>query len=256
MKKFLILSCLFLLGCTTKTEKVSTTESLAHLEPCTVTFADGADFVPSSLFFSTVKGNALILCDSKGAIVLDSTMNADGVGNLRGLGIGNAFFIKEGDHIALSTANHCVDDLNQEMLVKNGNEISMIPTEYLSDIGFLSGVNIPDYTYKIGVFNETDTVYINGFIFQRKPIHVQIKGLGLLVNAKDFKGKKFKLIGKESYVQENSVYLRLDRNFEFSSLSGSPATNPKGELIGLYSGRSLFVQGTDTLFCARVSLFE
>lgn len=205
----------------------------------------------SNFLFSTCGGQMFIMADSKSAQMINDAMYKEKSFSMYELGVGNAFIVDSSGTYFLYTAKHCAVGL--EKYTRNiGADIAIINYAKLRSSKY-PAIDLNE-GYKVDYnFNNYDSVFVRGYLSDKKgKVHfVTISGVGHKKNIADFDEEKsvnFK------YLQENTLSIPLKKNVDLAGLSGSPAFNKFGKVIGVYSGRQ-YAMDTDVYY-ARVSLFK
>lgn len=201
-----------------------------------------------NFFFSTMGGKMFIMTDCKTAQDMNNMFLQENNSTIADLGIANAFFL-DGE---LCTARHATKGL--ESLCNNiGNDITMI--DYATMLKSGNNCKIPLIVgYLRDTFALNDSVFVRGYYSDSKGVikNVTVKGIGTSSDElmkQDYSGSQ-----NLEFLEKNSVIMRLERNIDLGGLSGAPAFNKQGKVVGVYSGRSLMVSGSDTTCYIRVSL--
>lgn len=205
----------------------------------------------SNFLFSTCGGQMFIMADSKSAQMINDAMCKERNFSMYELGVGNAFIVDSSGTYFLYTAKHCAVGL--EKYTQNiGADIAVINYNKLRSSKY-PAIDLNE-GYKIDYnFNDYDSVFVRGYISDKKgKVHfVTISGVGHKENIANFDKEKSVNL---KYLQENTLTIPLKKNVDLAGLSGSPAFNKFGEVIGVYSGRQYAI-GTNVYY-ARVSLFK
>lgn len=253
MKKlcaFLFTITLFTFSCRTKTNLPDVTKFIK------VEVKKKTSMPPEIVFFSTAGGNAVILCNDIAATVLDSMLWKKYNSGFREMGVGNGFYVSEQGRVALFTANHCAIGL-QNIAVKATGDMAVIPVEFLKSMQGNITVGDP---YKLAEedFVNNDSAYVRGYLFgkDRQVYEVVLSGRGTVIDAEEIsKNKEFQIKSSEPF-EGKSLWFALEKNIDLSGLSGAPAFNEQGQVIGVYAGRCFTEVNTDTVWYARVSLIQ
>lgn len=144
----------------------------------------------------------------------------------------NASVVTKNNHTYVCTAQHCADRIPLKKL-RVGGDLALI------DEKSLIGPDSLNTSYIKGTVNSgLDSIWIKGFIERNDTIR-KVTMVGL---AKIDKRKKW-------------AFLKMDHVYDFQGLSGSPAFNSKGEMIGVYVG--WVSRRGDFFYCfSVVSLFK
>lgn len=249
MNKILFISLILFISCkNTKTTKIFDSQQLP-LATVKMEKSEGKE----SIFFSTVQGKMIILCDGEGASLMDSFLREKGTG-FRELGVGNAFFMKN-DVTRLCTAKHAAVGLEKETFFEGG-DVAMISTNLKVIDEFLKS---NPKIYSKGDYQEGDSVFVTGSILyhDRKIYDVSICGTGEVFDLNDIK-KVVPILNNENeqFADGKSIWLRLEQNIDLGGLSGAPAFNKKGQVIGLFSGRNGAIYQSDTIWSIRIALLR
>ena len=212
--------------------------------------------MPSEIvFFSTLQGKAVILCNDIAAIMLDSILRQQYGAGFREMGVGNGFLVNEQERIELFTANHCAIGL-EEVAVKAEGDIAIVPMKFFKSMNNINTGSA--YRLAGNDFMNNDSVYVHGYLFGKdRQIHdVTISGRGTVIDAEKIKGdKNFRIQSTEPF-EGRSVWLAMKHGVDLSGLSGAPAFNQHGHVVGVYSGRSAALVNSDTVWYARIALLN
>lgn len=205
----------------------------------------------TNFLFSTVEGKMLIMADCEAAQNFNDEMVRQNKFSMFDLGVGNAFVIDSAGVHHLYTAKHCARGL-EEITRVIGSDIAIIDYDRLQSIHPSPFELTKGYDIDYAVYNN-DSVFVRGYLTNQNGMvqSVTLSGVGLLLNKRLLESHVKK--GCE-YLQENVLLILMKENIDLAGLSGSPAFNKKGKVIGVYSGR-MYDQETHDMY-ARVSLFR
>lgn len=207
--------------------------------------ASDADFI-----FSTCQGKTFIMADASTAQKVSDRLKAETGGILSDMGVGNAFVLDIEGKSYLCTATHATVGL-EKYTKKIGADIALVDfTAMPQGLGTkfqLTTAYAVDTTVQTG-----DSVFVRGYLFNKEGElqSVTVRGKGSVIDANEYNGAT---IVNGQYMQQSQLVIKLDENAELGGLSGSPAFNKQGKVIGVYSGRTLD-QNSGTYYI-RISLF-
>lgn len=203
-----------------------------------------ADFI-----FSTCQGTKMIMASASTAQKMSNLLKAETGGILSDIGVGNAFVLSIGGKPFLCTAAHAAVGL-EKYTKKIGADIAVI--DYGSMTQENPGGILLTTSYDMDTTTQTgDSVFVKGYLFNKdgELQLVTVSGKGKIVDKNEYGNT----IVNTQYMQQRALVIELDENVELAGLSGSPAFNKQGKVIGVYSGRTLD-ENSDTYYI-RVSLF-
>lgn len=226
-------------------------------DPCAATVdfstpaASNADFI-----FSTCQGKTLLVADAVTAQKVSDNLKAHTGGILSDMGIGNAFALTLQGKTFLCTARHGAVGLEKYTKVI-GADIALIDFNAIPNHDLGTGFQLTS-SYDLDTTIRTgDSIFIKGYLFNKKGElqTVTIGGKGKIIDKTEY-GKNVSFGNNAQYMQQHELVIKLGENVELAGLSGSPAFNTQGKVIGVYSGRTIDQDhGTDTYYI-RVSLFN
>lgn len=256
MKKltYVVLSLILLISCNEITKRNSQSDAQIFTKNIASVEFSEAIATKENFFFSTVGGKMFMMMDSKAAQELNNMLLSEKNATLNELGLANAFAVSHNGKIMLCTARHASEGL--ESFCSNiGNDIVMIDYSRLDAVTPKLIDNASLYSgYSEGMAGVNDSIFIKGHYSDSKGIvkNVTVKGIGTSSDElmkQDYSGSQ-----NLEFLEKNSLIMRLERNIDLGGLSGAPAFNKQGKVVGVYSGRSLMVSGSDTTCYIRVSL--
>ncbi len=216
----------------------------------TITFSEPIT-MDNHFLFTTCGGQMIIMVDSKAAVTMNKLMLEAKDFSLYELGVGNAFAVDSCGKYYLYTARHCTKGL--EKIERNiGNDISIVNYSGLKAISPSVITLAHGYEIEYNV-NNYDSVFIKGYLSDKKGkvSLINIKGIGKLSD-----GEIYKVLNKEmeQFLQKRYLHVLMKKNVDLAGLSGAPAFNKQGKVIGVYSGRSMSEETGN--YYLRISLFN
>ncbi len=210
------------------------------------------------MFFSSMKGSGLMMIDALTASQLgEFEINPKEKITLYDVGVGNAFMMKNNGVLDLYTAGHCADNIDR--FIKKINEDIAIIDYKKKGTEYSKAGNIESSGYNLGKFTDNDSVFVRGFLVNKKGkvSNVEISGIGHVRKQSDYKNASFSG-GQTAYPFENTIDMVLKENVDLSSLSGAPVFNKAGLVVGVYSGRTIevVIDTKDTSYHIRISPFK
>lgn len=210
-----------------------------------------ADFI-----FSTCQGKTMIMASASTAQKISNGLKEQTGATLPAMGIGNAFTLNIGGKPFLCTARHGAVGL--EKFTRNiGADIAIvdfnaIPHEKIGGIQLTTAYDIDTSIHM------TDSVFIKGYLFDKQGElqSVIIRGLARRLSKSQYAADDMLNNSNTQYVQENALIIKLDENIELAGLSGAPAFNSQGKVIGVYSGRIVEQGDGKDKYSIRISLFN
>lgn len=206
----------------------------------------------STLLFTTIGGRAIILADAVAAQNLNNMMLKEKENmSLFQLGVGNAFAVDSAGKFFLYTARHCAVGI--EKLTRTVNlDVAIINYEGLKSATPQIMKLTEGYQIDTNVI-DNDSVFVRGYLSDKKGkvYSVTVSGIGKRSNIHDFDGVEIE--GEKQYFQAHSLNMLLNENVDLAGLSGAPAFNKAGKVIGIYSGRTYDSRG---IWQIRISLFN
>ncbi len=206
-----------------------------------------ADFI-----FSTCGGKKLIITNATAAQKISDNLKEQTGGIFSDMGVGNAFLLNMNGESLLCTATHGTVGL-EKYIKKIGADISLISLDIMQEEDFNTETQLP-VSYELDTKIQTgDSVFIKGYLFNKRGElqSVTISGKGKIKDKYEYGDNVF----NQQYLQDRTMVVDLNENVELGGLSGSPAFNKKGKVIGVYSGRMLEEYNNKKSFCIRISLF-
>ena len=206
-----------------------------------------ADFI-----FSTCQGKTFIMADASAAQKMSDHLKAQTGGILSDMGVGNAFVLDMDGKSYLCTATHATVGL-EKYTKKIGADIALIDFTAMPQQKFGTEFQLAT-AYAVDTAVQTgDSVFVKGYLFNKNGElqSVTVSGKGKVWNKSEYNGTYSGM--NSQYMQERALIIKLDENVELGGLSGSPAFNKQGKVIGVYSGRTLD-QNSGTYYI-RISLF-
>ena len=216
--------------------------------------------------FTTAGRQIFLLADAQTAQKVNEGLKIEKGISLNELGAGNAFFVKSEDGSLLCSANHCAVGL-EKYIVKVGADIAFInfqaipQTEKRDAIDSIAQAGL-GYSMSCD-FNESDSLFIKGYISQKNGEikAVTISGVAVKREKKDFPSQSGPTKASvEKRIQTTILTMKISGNVNLAGLSGAPAFNSKGEVVGVYSGRNVIIKTykdrIDSTSYIRVSVFE
>lgn len=206
--------------------------------------------------FSTMGGNFFVLVDSKAAIKVNESFQEETHQTLSELGIANAFALTFNEKNMLCTAVHATQGL-EDYTTKLGADIALL--DYLAmplngSVGKLIDIS---KTYTLGKPKNNDSLFIRGYLFDKSGAlkSVTVKGVGQVTSNNEFT-QGIPVQGEKEFLQDRFIIMPLSENIDLGGLSGSPAFNSIGEVVGVYSGRMIeHASGEPDKYYLRISLF-
>lgn len=211
--------------------------------------ASNADFI-----FSTCQGKTLIMADAPTAQKISNNLKEQTGGILSDMGVGNAFVINMDGKTFLCTATHGTVGL-EKYTRKIGADIAVIDYNMMTQ-GKLGSIHLTTAYDMDTTIHAVDSVFIKGYLFDKsgKLQSVTVSGMGKMMDMNEYNGT---FSGPNlQYMQQHALIIKLDENVELGGLSGSPAFNKQGKVIGVYSGRTLEQKDGKDTYYIRVSLFN
>jgi hypothetical protein len=211
--------------------------------------ASEADFI-----FSTCQGKKLIMTDAATAQKMSNNLKMETGGILSDLGVGNAFVLQLEGKKFLCTATHATAGL-EKYIRKVGADIAVIDYDMMTREN-PGGIQLTKSYDLDTVVRTGDSVFIRGYLFNKKgEIHsVVVQGAARLVDKSEYDPSS--LADYAQYMQQRMLTIKLDENVELAGLSGSPAFNKQGKVVGVYSGRILEQNNGKDTYYIRISLFN
>lgn len=219
----------------------------------TINFSE-ATLTQTDFIFSTCQGKTLIMADASAAQKMSNLLKQKTGAILSDMGVGNAFALNMNGKPFLCTAVHATEGL--EKYRKNiGADITIIDCNAMAQENSKSFELTTAYDMDT-VIRKSDSVFIRGYLFNTEGElqSVTVSGKGEILD-KDYYIDKVVNSNKQ-YLQERALVMRLDENVDLSGLSGSPAFNKQGKVIGVYSGRTMEQENGKDTYYIRVSLFN
>lgn len=201
-----------------------------------------ADFI-----FSTCQGKTFIMADASTAQKMSDHLKAETGGILSDMGVGNAFVLDMDGKTFLCTATHATVGL-EKYTKKIGADIALVDFTAMPQ-GLGTKIQLTT-AYAVETTVQTgDSVFVRGYLFNKEGElqSVTVRGEGRIAAKGEYTGVN------AQYMQQRQLVIKLDENAELGGLSGSPAFNKQGKVIGVYSGRTLD-QNSGTYYI-RISLF-
>ena len=205
-----------------------------------------ADFI-----FSTCQGKTFIMADASAAQKMSDHLKAQTGGILSDMGVGNAFVLDMDGKSYLCTATHATVGL-EKYTKKIGADIALIDFTAMPQQKFGTEFQLTT-AYAVDTAVQTgDSVFVKGYLFNKNGElqSVTVSGKGRMIDENEYNGGT---VVNAQYMQQRQLVIKLDENAELGGLSGSPAFNKQGKVIGVYSGRTLD-QNSGTYYI-RISLF-
>jgi len=205
-----------------------------------------ADFI-----FSTCQGKTFIMADASTAQKMSDHLKAETGGILSDMGVGNAFVLDMDGKSYLCTATHATVGL-EKYTKKIGADIALIDFTAMPQQKFGTEFQLAT-AYAVDTAVQTgDSVFVKGYLFNKNGElqSVTVSGKGRMIDENEYNGGT---VVNAQYMQQRQLVIKLDENAELGGLSGSPAFNKQGKVIGVYSGRTLD-QNSGTYYI-RISLF-
>ncbi|MBP6926194.1 MAG: hypothetical protein KBB70_00665 [Candidatus Pacebacteria bacterium] len=226
-------------GCSSK--KRANTATIDFTEPVN----ENATYI-----FSTCGGKMIIFADASAAQKINSLLHEHEGATINNLGVGNAFIVDSNGTFLLYTARHCTVGIEKITHTLNA-DIAVVDYKGLRNIS----PSVMEITegYKIQPnVSSGDSVYVRGYYTDNKGhmYSVCISGVGELSDRRDTKKR---VIGAVEYFSERVFNVLLEENIDLGGLSGAPAFDKFGNVIGIYCGRTID-QSTGDCF-ARITLF-
>lgn len=208
----------------------------------------------NDFIFSTCQGKTLIMADASAAQKISDNLKAQTGGILSDMGVGNAFAVTMDGKTFLCTATHGAVGL--EKYTRNiGADIAVIDYDAMTKQS-PGGIRLTSAYQMDTVIQNEDSVFIKGYLFNKKGElqTVTVSGKGKVWNKSEYNGTYSGM--NSQYMQERALIIKLDENVELGGLSGSPAFNKQGKVIGVYSGRTLEQKDGKDTYYIRISLFN
>ncbi len=213
---------------------ISSCTNISENNVTTINFTEPVATTNSIFLFSSVGGKMIILADPFAAQKMnDISMKKENF-SLYDLGIGNAFVVDSEGTFLLYTARHCTKGIesitrviDNDVAVVNYNKLRNISQSVLDiNHGYSIERNIVD----------NDSVYVRGYLSDNKgKVHaVLICGVGKIRQSSDY----INVQENKEYIQARMLSMKIEKNVDLAGLSGAPAFNRKGKIIGVYSGRT------------------
>ncbi len=228
-----------MIGCS---KKRATTATLDFTEPVNTN---------STFVFSTCGGKMIIFADATAAGKINNIMKEQKGATINDLGVGNAFVVDSNGTFLLYTARHCTAGIEKITHVLNA-DIAVVDYQGLKNISPSQMEISEGYKIKSNVCSG-DSIFVRGY-YTNTDGHmysVSISGVGQLTDTRDY---KHTARGAVEYVSGTVLNILLEENIELGGLSGAPAFDKSGNVIGMYSGRTID-QSTGNCF-ARITLFQ
>jgi len=233
----------------------------ANTTIATVKFLDPISS-PYDFLFTTAQGQMMIMLPVETAQMANDSLKDEDV-TLNNFGIGNAFLLKKDTNWFLCTATHLAIGMEGHM-DSIGQDIALIDYESLHKrIVTIDLATVGGYPYTFDV-EQKDSLFIRGYISDNdgKIKSVLVSGLAIKQKRNDMPEEDtlhFRAYNME-YMQDNVLAMRMKEYVDLSGLSGSPAFNKNGQVVGIFSGITMYVRKEDdiidTTFYIRVSLFS
>ncbi len=166
-------------------------------------------------------------------------------------GVGNAFFIQDGLDTLLVTARHCAIGL--EEFYKEAN-VDIAFVDYKKIAGRPANFKIE--TYRKVKCNDGDSVFVRGYKFTGRELkEIVISAVGKMRKGADYRKPGAIISGGENLSDEMLV-IPISYHVDLSGLSGSPAFNRNGEVVGVYAGRTVaYFPDGKTIYELRIVTF-
>lgn len=209
--------------------------------------ATDADFI-----FSTCQGKTLIMADAPTAQKISNNLKKQTGGILSDMGVGNAFVLNVNSELFLCTATHGTVGL-EKYTKKIGADIALVDFGAMPQQSFGTKFQlITAYTMDTTV-QTGDSVFVKGYLFNKdgELQSVTVSGTGRIVDKSEYGSN----VSNAQYMQQRALVIKLDENVELGGLSGSPAFNKQGKVIGVYSGRTVEQNNGKDTYYIRISLF-
>lgn len=212
-------------------------------------FESDNDFI-----FTTYHGTMLVVADALTAQIISDELKEKKGYSLSELGVGNAFGVLFSSKKFFCTATHVAVGLEKEFL-NLGADIVLIDKGVFekrsTNLELLRPYEMDTVVYS------GDSVFIKGYMFnkQGKLQSVTIRGCGRLVEKNEYDNENTQKFNFE-LMQDRTLSLELTENIDLAGLSGAPAFNRAGKVIGVYSGRLMQIKEGRTTYFLRVSLFH
>jgi hypothetical protein len=198
------------------------------------------NYPPANLFLFNTRGRRLVFsteADTVGQPVDYRWYNFEGR---------NGFLVQMHDSVYLCTAKHCTEYTPYS--IYGGYDIVFIPIRYIANTAVRDFSRTPIYVvgkpYKPG-----DTISVRGYNTQHGKLSlVTISGSGS-VQLPTYEFSEPRLLG------ERELRICTDQNVYPGGLSGSPAYNTHGDVVGILVGH---MESTNTgkVFQIRISLYN
>lgn len=225
----------------------------SHRHSATITFMDT---IPSDkdFIFSTMGGKMFVMVGYREAQQMNQLLlKAQGI-TLQDLGVGNAFIVDSAGKMLLYTATHCTKGL--ENLTRK-IDADVVVINYDSITKSVKNKIPPADGYKLGEsIHDGDSIFVRGYLTNKEGIvqSVLIKGVGEVRDRDDFKNTT---IVNGEHMQQKTFALLLDEDIDLGGLSGAPAFNSQGKVVGVYSGRNREeFENNISVYTLRISLIN
>ncbi|MBP9715298.1 MAG: hypothetical protein KBD52_02320 [Candidatus Pacebacteria bacterium] len=223
-----------------------------------IKFSSPTQFPKNIFVFSTWQGEGLAIWDVASIEALAKSLDSLGF-TLSDIGTGNSFVINAKGKKFLCTASHvCIgkEKFNGYIQkISSATDISVIDYRVFEKHG--TGPMPPIVNpYEIDTsFTSGDSVIIRGILTDSsgKSRLVSIRGIGYLDN---IDGIPDEMITQKGAFSGTGILLTIPENIDLRGLSGAPAFNQAGKVVGVYSGRvAIDYGGITTEYYLFVSLF-
>ena len=208
--------------------------------------------------FSTLGGKTLLMTDYETAGKMNRLTEEQHGVSMYDIGVGNAFVVDSAGTFFLCTAKHAA--IGMEKWSRDiGTEITLVNWSTFIGDSVRSTYHAMKLTsgYEIDTsVTDNDSVFVRGYLTDKDgTLHlVTISGVGKKVDKDQYRNAPMTPEDRLHF-QKHMLEMSLGKNIDLASLSGSPAFNKAGKVIGVYSGRT--VDADDPSIChARISLFN
>lgn len=213
---------------------ISSCTDIAENNVANINFTKPVVTTNATFLFSAVGGKMIILADPFAAQKMNDLSMQKGNFSLYDLGIGNAFVVDSEGTFLLYTARHCTKGIESITRIID-NDIAVVNCDGLHAISpsVLEINQGYDVAEKV---SDNDSVYVRGYFSDKKgKVHsVLICGIGKIQQSSDYANVQ----QNKEYIQSRMLSIKMAENIDLAGLSGAPAFNKEGKIIGVYSGRT------------------